>query len=69
MAMTLRGMKYICDAAGRRTAVVIDLRHNRALWEEFVDAATARSRAREPREPLAKVRTRLVRAGRLKRST
>jgi hypothetical protein len=65
---TLRGVKYLRDAAGRRTAVVIDLRHNRALWEDFVDVATARSRAREPRESLAAVRTRLVRAGRLKRS-
>ena len=67
--MMLRGVKYICDAAGRRTGVVIDLRHNRALWEDFVDAATARSRAREPREPLVAVRTRLVRAGRLQRSS
>lgn len=65
---TLRGVKYLRDAAGRHTAVVIDLRRNRALWEDFLDVATARSRANEPRESLASVRTRLVRAGRLKRS-
>jgi hypothetical protein len=65
---TLRGVKYVRDAKGRRTAVVIDLKQNKALWEDFVDVATARSRAREPRESLAAVRGRLTRAGRLKRS-
>jgi len=61
-------VKYLRDAAGHRTAVVIDLRRNRTLWTDFVDIATARSRAREPRESLATVRSRLVRAGRPKRS-
>jgi hypothetical protein len=65
---TLRGVKYVRDAKGRRTAVVIDLRRNGALWEDFVDVATARSRVREPRESLTAVRTRLMRAGRLRRS-
>jgi hypothetical protein len=64
----LRGVKYLRDAKGRETAVVIDLRRNRALWEDFVDVATARKRVHEPRESLATVRRRLVRAGRLKRS-
>jgi hypothetical protein len=64
----LRGVKYLSDSKGRRTAVVIDLRQNRALWEDFVDVATARSRAGEPHVSLATVRRRLVRAGRLKRS-
>ena len=65
---TLRGIKYLSDAKGRRTAVVIDLRRNRALWEDFVDVAIARGRADEPTESLAAVRGRLSRAGRLKRS-
>lgn len=65
---TLRGVKYVRDAKGRRTAVVIDLRRNGALWEDFMDVATARRRAREPRESLTAVRARLTRAGRLKRS-
>ena len=65
---TLRGVTYLRDAAGRRTAVAIDLRRNRALWEDFVDVATPRGRAREPRESLAAVRSRLVCVGRLKRS-
>ena len=65
---TLRGVRYLRDASGRSTAVVIDLRRNRALWEDFVDVATARARAAEPKHSLASVRARLVRAGRLKRS-
>ena len=65
---TLRGIKYLSDAKGRKTAVVIDLRRNRALWEDFVDVAIARGRVGEPKESLAAVRTRLRRAGRLKRS-
>lgn len=65
---TLRGVKYLLDAKGRRTAVVIDLRRNRALWEDFADVALARTRASEAKESLAAVRARLTRAGRLKRS-
>jgi hypothetical protein len=65
---TIRGVKYLRDSAGRRTAVVIDLRRNRSLWEDFADVAIAKDRAREPKESLAAVRAKLVRAGRLKRS-
>ena len=65
---TLPGVKYLRDANGRRTAVVIDLRRHRALWEDFADVALARSRAGEAKESLAAVRARFTRAGRLKRS-
>ena len=51
-----------------QTAVVIDLRRNRALWEDFMDVAIARGRTGEPKESLTAVRRRLARAGRLKRS-
>jgi hypothetical protein len=64
----LRGVKFLRDASGRQTAVVIDLRRHRSLWEDFADVALARQRAREPKESIATVRARLVRAGRLKRS-
>ena len=65
---TLLGVKYLRDAKGRQTAVVIDLRRNRALWEDFADVAIARGRSGEPKESLTAVRARLTRAGRLKRS-
>lgn len=62
------GVKFLLDARGRETAVVIDLKRHRALWEDFADVALARSRVREPKESVAAVRARLVRAGRLPRS-
>lgn len=61
----LRGVRFLRDKRGQETAVVIDLRRNCVLWEDFVDVAIAKVRAREPRERLARVRQRLERAGRL----
>ena len=56
----MRGVHYIVDDQGERTAVVIDLRKHRRLWEDFYDRALAESRRREPRETLESVRKRLV---------
>jgi len=66
----MRGVKFLIDKSGKKTAVVLDLRKNGALWEDVYGSALAlaRSRAREPRESLASVRRRLQRAGKLKRS-
>jgi len=68
MAPSIRGLKYLVDAKGRRTAVQIDLRANGAFWEDILDVAIARQRAAEPTESLAAVRHRLQKAGKLKRS-
>ena len=64
----MRGVKFLVDKSGRKTAVILDLRKNAALWEDVYDSALARSRAREPRETLASVRRKLQRDGKLKRS-
>lgn len=64
----MRGVKFLVDKSGRKTAVILDLRKNAALWEDVYDSALARSRAREPRETLASVRRRLQRNGKLNRS-
>jgi hypothetical protein len=64
----MRGVKFLVDKSGRKTAVILDLRKNAALWEDVYDSALARSRAREPRETLASVRRKLQRNGKLKRS-
>ena len=53
------GVRFVVDEAGEKTAVVIDLRENSALWEDFYDRALARQRRREPRESLAQVKARL----------
>lgn len=61
----LRGVKYLYNAKGKRTAVLIDLERHAALWEDLLDVALARSRADEPTESWSTVRRRLERTGRL----
>ena len=64
----MKGIQYVIDGNGDKNAVVIDLRHHRELWEDLYDAMIAKSRRREPRESLARVKQRLQRAGKLKRN-
>ncbi len=61
----IRGVKYFYNGKGKRTAVLIDLEQNAALWEDLFDVALARSRGSEPTESWASVRRRLERSGRL----
>jgi hypothetical protein len=56
---TMRGVQFLVDDDGEKTAVLIDLKKNADLWEDFYDVAVARSRAKEPRESLESVRRRL----------
>ena len=55
----MRGVQFLVDDDGEKTAVLIDLKKNAELWEDFYDVAVARSRAKEPRESLESVRQRL----------
>ena len=55
----MRGVQFLVDDEGEKTAVLIDLKKNADLWEDFYDVAVARSRAKEPRESLESVRRRL----------
>ncbi len=55
----MRGVQFLVDDDGEKTAVLIDLKKNAELWEDFYDVAIAKSRAKEPRETLASVRRRL----------
>ena len=57
--VTMRGVQFLVDDDGEKTAVLIDLKKNAELWEDFYDVAVARSRAKEPRESLESVRRRL----------
>jgi hypothetical protein len=61
----MRGVKYLYNAEGKRTAVLIDLEKNRSLWEDLFDVALARSRATERTEIWENVRHRLEQKGRL----
>ena len=55
----MRGVQFLVDDDGEKTAVLIDLKKNAELWEDFYDVAVAKSRAKEPRESLEDVRRRL----------
>jgi hypothetical protein len=63
----IRGVKFLFDEHGQRTAVMIDLRQGGSFWEDILDVATAKSREREPSEAWTAVRDRLVKGGRLKK--
>ncbi len=55
----MSGITFMIDSHGEKTAVVIDLRRHRKLWEDFHDTVLAESRASEPRESLEAVKRRL----------
>jgi hypothetical protein len=48
----MKGVQFVVNARGEKTAVVIDLKKHSELWEDFYDAAVARERQNEPREAL-----------------
>lgn len=55
----MKGVQFLTDDSGHKTAVLIDLKRYAQLWEDFYDVALARERAAEPRESLASVKLRL----------
>lgn len=59
------GIQFVVDEAGKETAVVIDLKRHRRVWEDFYDNLLAERRKNEPRESWAKVKSRLKRTGKL----
>jgi len=61
----MKGVRYIIDENGEKTAVLIDLKKHGELWEDFYDRAVAEARRKEPRESLDSVRKRIAkRSGR-----
>jgi PHD/YefM family antitoxin component YafN of YafNO toxin-antitoxin module len=61
----MRGIQFLTDEDGRKTAVLIDLKKYGELWEDIYDTLLARQRAKEPRETLESVRRRLREQGKL----
>lgn len=61
----MKGIQFVTDDAGKKTAVLIDLKKHGNLWEDFYDSLVARERATEPRESLESVRKRLRKQGKL----
>ena len=61
----MKGVQFVVNERGEKTAVVIDLRKHSEVWEDFYDATVARRRQNEPRETLESVKKRLRRRGKL----
>jgi hypothetical protein len=64
--LSMQGIQFLVDAHGEKTAVLIDLKKYKDLWEDFYDGLLVRQRVSEPRESLKSVKARLVRQGKLK---
>jgi hypothetical protein len=56
----MHGVQYLTDEQGEKTAVLIDLKKNGHLWEDFYDVAIAKKRERDPRESLESVKKRII---------
>jgi hypothetical protein len=61
----MKGVQFLVDEAGERTAVLIDLKKNPELWEDLFDRVLVRAREKEPRESLAFVKRRFASRKRL----
>ncbi|MSR64425.1 MAG: hypothetical protein EXS18_01435 [Verrucomicrobiae bacterium] len=62
----MSGVQFVVDSQGEKTAVVIDLKKHREVWEDFYDCLVARSRAHEHRESLESVKRHLIHSGKLR---
>lgn len=58
----MKGVQFLVDERGIKTGVLIDLKKNGKLWEDFFDLALARERQAEPRESLQVVKDHLKKA-------
>jgi hypothetical protein len=61
----LKGIQFLVDENGEKTAVQIDLKKYGEIWEDIYDALIAQSRADEPRETLEEVKKLLSQQGTL----
>jgi predicted transcriptional regulator YdeE len=61
----MKGINYITDENNKKMAVVIDLKTNGSLWEDFYDYMIANKRKNEEKIPFEKVITNLKKAGKL----
>lgn len=60
-----KGIQFVVNEQGEKTAVQIDLKAHGDLWEDIYDTLVAQSRVDEPRESLDDLRRRLIEQGKL----
>ncbi len=59
----MTGIQFLTDDKGRKTAVLIDLRKHRAIWEDFWDGLISESRRKEKGIPYHQYRIRRMKRG------
>lgn len=59
----MKGVEFVVDMDGRKTAVLIDLKTHQDLWEDFYDTLLAKARKGEPRESLDAVKKKVLKRG------
>ncbi len=65
--ITMKGVPFLVDQRGNKTIVLIDLKKNAELWEDFYDRDLAHDRDDEPRDTLQSVKDRLRQKGKRKK--
>ena len=61
----MKGIRYVVDESGKRSAVLIDLEAHGAIWEDFYDSLVAHQRSSEPVESIEEVERHLRESGKL----
>lgn len=62
----MKGVRYVVDENGEPEAVLIDLKKNRRLWEDFQDLLVCEARKKEPTVSLEEVKRHLRKRRRLR---
>ncbi len=62
----MQGINYVTNEEGERVAVLIDLKKNGELWEDFYDGLTVKKREKEPRQSIESVKKSLIEKGKLR---
>ena len=62
----MTGIQFVTDEKGRKLAVQIDLKKYGAVLEDFWDGLISESRRAEKGVPLEKIKTELVKTGRIR---
>ncbi len=62
----MTGIQFLTDEKGRKVAVQIDLKKHGARLEDLWDGLVSESRRKEKGIPLAKIKSDLIKRGRLR---
>ncbi len=62
----MTGIHFVTDEQGRKTAVIIDLKTHKTLWEDIQDVLVSQTREHEQGIPLEEVKAGLVKRGKLR---